>query len=295
MSAALPPPGTHGGDGPKLAQSLGLDPNDIVDLSQSLNPFAPDVASIVGGQLHTIGWYPNPEAATTTLADALGVDPARLLLTNGGSEAISLVARHLGGQVRSEPEFALHPRNGTGPVWRSDPHNPSGELANQDETADVWDEAFYPLATASWTAHRPGVTVGSLTKVFACPGLRLGYVISDDVEQLARLQSHWSVSSLALAVLPHLLERAKLAPWSQSISMARAELVAVLEQHGLTAHASDAPWVLVEAPGLRDQLAPHGVVVRDCTSFDMPSTVRIAVPGPEGLERLAAALSQRDG
>lgn len=295
MSAALPPPGTHGGDGPKLAHSLGLDPTNIVDLSQSLNPFAPDVASIVGRQLHTIGCYPDPEIATRTLADVLGIDPARVLLTNGGSEAISLVARHLGGQVRSEPEFALHPRNGSGPVWRSDPHNPSGQLADREEIADVWDEAFYPLATATWTANRPGVAVGSLTKVFACPGLRLGYVISDDAEELARLQPHWSVSSLSLAALPHMLELADLAAWSRSILTARAELVSVLEQHGLAAAAGDAPWVLVEAPGLRDQLAPRGIIVRDCTSFGMPRTVRIAVPGPDGLDRLDAALTQRDG
>ena len=295
MSSALPAPGVHGGDGPKLALSLGLDPDSILDLSQSLNPFAPDVASIVAGQLHTISWYPDQTEATALLADAMSVDPARLLLTNGGSEAISLVARHLGGNVRSEPEFALHPRNGAGPTWRSDPHNPSGQLASPDEIADVWDEAFYPLATGTWTANRPGVTVGSLTKVFACPGLRLGYVISNDVEELGRLQPHWSVSSLALAALPEMLERADLPTWSQSISQARADLVVLLEQHGLVAESHDAPWVLVEAPELRDQLAPHGVIVRDCASFSMPGTVRIAVPGPDGLEQLAAALERRNG
>jgi len=30
--------------------------------------------------------------------------------------------------------------------------------------------------------------------------------------------------------------------------------------------------------------------VRDCASFGLPGTVRIAVPPPEGLERLDAAL-----
>lgn len=293
MSVALPPPGTHGGDGPKLAHSLDLDLSEILDLSQSLNPFAPDVGSIVRRQLHTVGWYPDPTAATSSLAEAIGVDPGRLLLTNGGSEAISLVTHHLGGSVRSEPEFALHPRDETGPTWRSDPHNPSGKLAAEDEAADVWDEAFYPLATGEWTAHRPGVTVGSLTKVFACPGLRLGYVVADEVGALSQLQPHWSVSSLALAALPEMLELADLGAWAKSVSEARVELVSVLNQHGFIADAQDAPWVLVKAPGLREQLAPHGVIVRDCTSFDMPGTVRIAVPGPEGLERLVAALEKR--
>ena len=51
--------------------------------------------------------------------------------------------------------------------------------------------------------------------------------------------------------------------------------------------------VLVEAPGLRDQLAPHGVVVRDCTSFGLPRHVRIGLPDDDGLQRLDAALSVR--
>ncbi|MCE2532210.1 MAG: aminotransferase class I/II-fold pyridoxal phosphate-dependent enzyme, partial [Acidimicrobiia bacterium] len=99
----------------------------------------------------------------------------------------------------SEPEFGLHPRGDSGSVWRSDPHNPSGHLAGSDETADVWDEAFYPLATGCWTAGRSGIVVGSLTKTFACPGLRLGYLIADDVARFGRRQPHWSVGSLALA------------------------------------------------------------------------------------------------
>ncbi len=52
--------------------------------------------------------------------------------------------------------------------------------------------------------------------------------------------------------------------------------------------------MLVEAPGLRARLIPEGIVVRDCTSFGMPTTVRIAVPTPGGLERLDAALSSID-
>ena len=71
------------------------------------------------------------------------VDPDRLLLTNGGAEAIALVGAELGGRVE-EPDFALYPRGG-GPLWRSNPHNPTGRLARGP--ADVWDEAFYPLAT----------------------------------------------------------------------------------------------------------------------------------------------------
>ncbi|QWC86510.1 aminotransferase class I/II-fold pyridoxal phosphate-dependent enzyme [Nocardioidaceae bacterium] len=303
----LPLAGTHGGDGLAVARALGLDPSELLDLSQNLNPFAPPAADVVRRHLDAVGRYPDDRDATALLADALGVDPARLLLTNGGSEAISLVAARIGGRVRSEPEFALHPRaaagtsEGAGPVWRSNPHSPSGRLATADEHADVWDEAFHALATGHWSADRGAtddtrsVVVGSLTKTFACPGLRLGYVVARDADEraaLAERQPHWSVGALALACLPDLLASADLPGWAGAVARARAELVAVLQAYDLVVEAADAPWVLVHRPGLRELLAPHGVLVRDCTSFGMPGWARVAVPDSAGLVRVTQALSR---
>jgi len=291
-AAVIAPPGAHGGDGMAVAASLGLDPANVVDLSASLNPFAPDLTPLLAGNARALGHYPDPSAATQALAGAMGIEPARLLVTNGGSEAIALVARELGGHVASEPEFSLHPRLDSGPVWRSDPHNPSGRLADDTTVAGVWDEAFYPLATGRWTAGRHGVVVGSLTKLFACPGLRLGYIIDDDIERFARHQPAWSVGTLNLAVLVDLLRSADLPAWAAGIAALRHQLGTLLANNGFESKPSDAPWLLVEAPGLRERLAPHGVVVRDCTSFGLSRMARIAVPGEHGLERLAIALEQ---
>ncbi len=291
---AVPPAGSHGGDGLAVARALGLDPADLLDLSQTMNPFAPAVGPMLQRHLDALGRYPDPRAATAELAAALGVEPERLLLTNGGSEAIHLVAAELGGGVRSEPDFGLHPRSPDGPRWRSDPHSPSGHLAGPHDRADVWDEAFYALATGRWTAGREDcrATVGSLTKTFACPGLRLGYAVADPdlVARLRTRQPHWSVSSLALAVLPDLLAAADLRGWADGIRSLRRELADLLAAHGLRVDAADAPWVLVHRPGLREALAPHGVLVRDCTSFGMPGVARVAVPDAGGLERLERAL-----
>lgn len=288
----IPAAGRHGGDGLAVARALGLDPASVLDLSASLNPAAPDVTVLAGRHLASLRHYPDHRDATRLLAEALGVAPERLVLTNGGSEAIALVAAEVGGHVRAEPEFALHPRGEQGPVWRSDPHNPTGILASPSEQADVWDEAFYPLATGRWSAHRGGVVVGSLTKVFACPGLRLGYVLADDAQRLVRRQPHWPINSLAVALLPELLELADLPAWCATIAAARAALVAMLARHGMQTESSDAPWVLARAPGLRDRLAPLGVVVRDCTSFGVADHVRIAVPDDRGLGRLDEALQR---
>ncbi|MCD6638464.1 MAG: aminotransferase class I/II-fold pyridoxal phosphate-dependent enzyme [Nocardioides sp.] len=290
-SIAVPPAGTHGGDGPAVEAALGLAPGSLLDLSQNLNPFAPPAADVVRRHLDTVTHYPDHRTATRLLAGAIGVDPARLLLTNGGSEAIHLVAAELGGRVVDEPEFALHPRGTTGPRWRTNPHSPTGRLATDDQRADVWDEAFHALATGEWSAHRGGVVVGSLTKTFACPGLRLGYVVADDVQRFARHQPHWPVSALSLACLPDLLGAADLAGWSRQVAEARTALADTLARHGLDVEAHDAPWVLVhDAPGLRAALAPYGVLVRDCASFGLPGTMRVAVPTPEDLPRVERAL-----
>lgn len=285
-----------------VAGALGLDPASLLDLSASLNPLAPDPAGVVARHLGALGRYPDSRPATAALARVMGVDESRLLLTNGGAEAIALLAAERPRGWVEEPEFSLYRRH-LGTVepgawrWRSNPHNPTGRLAGAGETAAVWDEAFYPLATGRWTrgdADAGSVVVGSLTKLLACPGLRLGYVLGPDEATVARLaarQPGWSVNALAAAALPELLEAVDLAGWVAGIAALRRRLVEVLEGHGLSPLPSEASWVLVEgAGGLRELLAPRGVLVRDCASFGLAGTVRVAVPGPEGLERLDRAL-----
>ncbi|MDP9072188.1 MAG: aminotransferase class I/II-fold pyridoxal phosphate-dependent enzyme [Actinomycetota bacterium] len=301
MRAVVPAPGPHGGDGASVATALGLDPGAVLDLSASLNPVAPDARQVVGKHLDEVRRYPDCSAATAALAEAIGVGPERLLLTNGGAEAIALVAAEAGTGWVEEPDFALYRRHlrlqRGAPRWRSNPHNPSGVLAARDDTAAVWDEAFYPLAAGSWTrgdADGGAVVVGSLTKLFSCPGLRLGYVLAGDDEVIGRLaqrQPRWAVSGLAAATLPDLLEGADLAAWSAAVAVLRAELTTLLAAHGLAPQPSQANFVLAaRAAGLRRRLGPLGVVVRDCASFGLPGCARVAVPDADGLARLAAAL-----
>jgi histidinol-phosphate/aromatic aminotransferase/cobyric acid decarboxylase-like protein len=285
----IPPPGPHGGDGERLARALGV---DVLDLSMSLNPVAPDARPAVARHLGALGRYPDPAEATCTLAATMGVDPDRLVLTNGGAEAIALVGAEVGGTV-VEPDFSLYPRGG-GPVWRSNPHSPTGRLAGPGEQSGVWDEAFFPLATGRWTRGDGTWVVGSLTKLLAVPGLRAGYVLAATPAEAARIrarQPEWSVNGLVCAALPELLEPVDLPRWSSEIAALRAELVSVLQRAGLRPEPSDANWVLVEAPGCRERLARRGIAVRDCSSFALPRHVRIAVPDRAGLTRLEEALA----
>lgn len=305
MTVALPA-GAHGGDGARLAESLGIQPGEVLDLSASLNPVAPDPAPIVMRHLDAIGRYPDESHAASAISEAISVDEERLVLTNGGAEAIAIVAADMETGWVNDPEFSLYRRHLSAmdpdrPLWRSNPHNPSGLLAGPEERAGVWDEAFWPLATGEWTrgdAATGATVVGSLTKLFACPGLRAGYVICPDDSTAARLRARrpeWSLNGLAAESLPSMIEQSDLPLWAKLTAELRHQLAALLRDSGFEPRRSDANWLLVDAPGLRTYLAGHAILVRDCASFGLPGTVRIAVPDARGLERLAAALRGAKG
>lgn len=301
----IPPAGRHGGDGERVAAALGLDPSTVLDLSASMNPFAPDVGELIRDELDrhgsaAIASYPDSSAGAVLLADAIGVAPQRLVLTNGGAEAIALVAAHerIGHVV--EPEFSLYARHleqmsPSAPRWRSNPSNPLGQLAAGHDTAGVWDEAFYPLATGRWTrGDDTSWRLGSLTKLWSCPGLRLGYVIAPDAgtaEAIRARQPTWAVNGLALAVLPRLLAATDLGKWTDEIAELRIEFATALRALDYVVTDTSANWVLVDRVGLRADLAERGVVVRDCASFGLVGVHRVALPARETFERVLAAFA----
>jgi histidinol-phosphate/aromatic aminotransferase/cobyric acid decarboxylase-like protein len=183
---------------------------------------------------------------------------------------------------------------------RSNPNNPTGRLAGAGDIAAVWDEAFYPLAAGVWSrgdvaAGRAAMAIGSLTKVFACPGLRVGYVHADPavIARLADRQPRWALNGLAAALVPDLLARADLPAWAAATTRRRAALTAAIPG----VEPSDANFVLVRveegAAAARARLARHGVLVRDCTSFGLPGHIRVAVPDEAGLARLVDAWEHR--
>jgi histidinol-phosphate/aromatic aminotransferase/cobyric acid decarboxylase-like protein len=296
------PAGAHGGDGARLAQRLGVDPASVLDLSASTNPLAPDVAPLVAKYADAAREYPDDGAVRAALARTFGVDAERVVVTNGGAEAIALVADLRPRGWVDEPDFSLYARHlrelaPGAPRWRSNPHNPTGVLASADDDAAVWDEAFYPLATGTWTrgdSDRGAIVVGSLTKVFACPGLRVGYVLAPDeafARDVVRRRPEWSVNSLGCAIAPALLDDAPLAVWARGIRVLRERLTELLRANSLQPGPSDANYVLVQdAHGLRDHLARRAVLVRDTASFGWPDGVRVAVPDDAGLDQLARAL-----
>lgn len=292
----------HGGDVVSMGRALGIDPASILDLSASLNPLAPDVTALAAERLdHLRRYVDDAEVADATrcLASAIDVDTDRLVLTNGAAEAIALVAQELRRGWVEQPEFSLYERHlalldPEAPRWRSNPNNPLGHLAARDERAGVWDESFYPLATGTWTrGDDDAYRVGSLTKLWACPGLRLGYIVAPAPAAAAALavrQPAWSVNGLAVALVAPLVDRTDLPTWAGRIATLRREVATLFA--GFHVVESTANWVLVHgAAHLRTPLARQGILVRGCSSFGLAGTIRVAVPGETGLERLAGALA----
>ena len=259
----IPPAGPHGGDGAGSPAALGLDPATVLDLScrsTRSRPTSPPSSPATSTRSAATPTRPAPPPRWPRPS---GVDADRVAAHQRRQRGDRPRRRRTSaGRSSSEPEFSLHPRGGGRAAWRIEPAQPVRPSSPApDERAGVWDEAFYPLADRRWTRGDDGaVVVGSLTKVFACPGLRLGYVLADDADRFAARASRRGRSTASpLAALPELLAAADLAGVARrDRSPARTELVASCAATGSRPTAADAPWVLVEAPGLRDRLAPAG-------------------------------------
>jgi histidinol-phosphate/aromatic aminotransferase/cobyric acid decarboxylase-like protein len=82
------------------------------------------------------------------------------------------------------------------------------------------------------------------------------------------------------------------------IAESRSILCHGLTRLGFAVRPSMANFVLVDvgdAARFRRSLLPAGFVVRDCTSFGLPTCVRIACRVPAECERLLAAIDEVRG
>jgi histidinol-phosphate/aromatic aminotransferase/cobyric acid decarboxylase-like protein len=78
------------------------------------------------------------------------------------------------------------------------------------------------------------------------------------------------------------------------IAQAKQQFVHDLQQVGLPPCASTTHYFLLrvgEAAVYRQALLQHGILVRDCTSFGLPSYIRVATRRPEENARLLRALT----
>ena len=142
------------------------------------------------------------------------------------------------------------------------------------------------------------LAVSAFTKLYAMPGLRLGYALSSDTEYLAEMklmEAEWSVSGPAQAAgLAVLTEDAYVSAAIELIRKERAYLTRLLTSCGYRVFPSTANFILFKGPeGLKERLLRKGILIRSCANYHGLSEefYRIAVLGHEENERLAAVLS----
>ncbi len=145
----------------------------------------------------------------------------------------------------------------------------------------------------------------SFTKLYALPGLRLGYLVASKklVRKMRRVQPPWMVNALAqVAGIEALKERSYAAQTVAGLNQEKKRLLSELSRvPGLVPCPSAANFILcriasegIDAQGLSDRLGPKGILIRDCSNYRGLGRrfVRIAVRNQEENERLISSLRE---
>jgi threonine-phosphate decarboxylase len=200
----------------------------------------------------------------------------------------------------------VFPENATGIFWTGHPNNPTARawdrdrlLALIDDSPDllsVVDEAYLPflpdenertLIRAS-SARDNVIVLRSMTKIFAFPGLRIGYAVAapEMIGRLKRCQQPWTIATAAeVAALVALDDDEYLQRTIELIATESARVTERLwdlpglrpvwpgpERPGwappppnfLLVSLVDTPWTSIQ---VQDELARHGVFVRECSNY----------------------------
>lgn len=291
----------------------GQGPEAWLDFSANLNPEGPPawVREAMAQGLSRANVYPDltGAAARRGVAAHLGVPEECVLVTAGGIEAAALAARRPGRHVVAQPTFQeygrlcgdyqsvfrekLHEHRffERENLWICNPNNPTGDALSRNflsellDRADcagaglVVDEAFIEYcpehSVADLAAKRPSLTIlGSLTKVLAIPGVRLGYIVAEANVTYALSEGllPWRLNCVADAVAAALPgHRQDFDAIRRLNDTRRARFARGLEALGARVYPSEANFLLCDfgrdmRPTI-ERLRTRGMLVRPCGMF----------------------------
>ena len=202
-----------------------------------------------------------------------------------------------------------HPKG----IFIDNPNNPTGQYLSRSEFEKlldagkdsllVLDEAYIAFMDNVWSSldmieENNLLILHSMTKDYALAGLRLGYAVAEKeiITTLNRICPPWNVNAVAQQVGIRVLEEeGYLRRCQAELRQARGYLVTELNRLGLSPLPSAANFFLVEvgnAAEFRHQLLRKGILVRDCTSFGLPSYVRISPRTLPECRRLVTAVEE---
>jgi threonine-phosphate decarboxylase len=328
MKREIPGRAVHGGT---LLWHRRRSGRPILDFSANLNPFPPEISwdpDPSGLASYPDDRY---EALREVIGRLFHRAPDEIAVGNGSMEIIRVfcqatlsdgdsfhveyptfgeyeLSARLAGACPAEDPACARAR------FICNPNNPTGTLRPAHELRSILrqvasgsgilflDEAFIELSDPRESLVRERTPslflIRSLTKAFAVPGLRFGYGFGDPdlVTRMEVLRPPWSVNTFAeeFAILAfrnyHLLEESR-----RRIAVEREWLEKKLRDLGLYALPSSANFLLVNLDGPASELAGRllgkGILVRDCTSFGLPESIRIAVRRREENKELVGALA----
>lgn len=231
---------------------------------------------------------------------------------------IDTLALQAGDDFRLDPQqvvAALHPE--TELVLLANPGNPTGVIIAPPQLRQLAaalgtcrlliDEAFvdfspgYSLLNAV-TEYENLFVLRSLTKFYAIPGLRVGYLAgpSGELARLAAERQPWTLSNLAIAAARACLEDTQYQQRTlHEIPRLRELLANGLEQLSVRVFPSVANYILFRIPQpwptaetLCDRLRERGILIRNCANFSSLDNryLRVAVRSEDENRQLLDAL-----
>ncbi|WP_288153358.1 threonine-phosphate decarboxylase [Phocaeicola sartorii] len=293
-------------------------------------------------QMESIRTYPEPEpySLEKVLAERFRLSSEEVCVTNGATEAIYLIAQTFRNQISAilMPTFSeyadacrLHghkvvpiynlnrlPDRGK-LIWLCNPNNPTGEVREKEaltacikqnrQRIFIIDQSYEfftqkALLTAREAAEFPNVILlHSMTKRFAVPGLRLGYITAckELLHEIRTQRMPWSVNQLAIEAGHYLLSSSQ-CDIDISLLLKEKERLAqsLLSIGGMEIWPSDTHYMLVQlrmgkAAALKEYLATEqGILIRDASNFEGLNEhfFRIATQTPEENDKLVESIKK---
>ena len=205
-------------------------------------------------------------------------------------------------------------------IWFCNPNNPTGTviskadlekaISDNPRTIFVIDQSYgfftrEPLLSEAEAVRYPNVVqIHSMTKRYAVPGLRLGYLVASEplVEKIRAVRRPWSVGALTVEAGLYLADHPETAPIDlPALLQETARLQAALRAlPGLTVEETCTHFFLCRlqkgrAAELKKYLAENqGILIRDASNFEGldEHCFRIATQTPAENDALVAALAQ---
>ena len=275
--------------------------------------------------------YPEPSAASLEqmIASECGINPDEVLVTSGAVDAIYLIAqvyRNEGTCRIMQPTFreyedacrvfGYQEREDGALCWLCNPNNPTGDVMATDEVLALAgrhrllivdqsyeDYTMAPLIQPSDVVGRDNIILlHSMTKRYAVPGLRLGYVTASAsiINRLREQYRPWAINALSLEAGKWLVQRGETAIPDLSTYLAETQRLRAMlnEIEGIEAQQTHTNFFLctiqqATAAELKEYLArEHGILIRDASNFTglTPHHFRIATQSPAENDALVTAI-----